>query len=132
MSEVNKNDLDDIFKNFFNEVKIDKDKIVSLGISKNDAKAGTIKKIKYSTADICDMCNGVKREIACKKCHDTGSNFTEKEMILNIPPKIKNNDYIVFREKGNQIKSEQRRGNLYVKIHIYGDTSTRKGKEIYI
>lgn len=132
MNELNKNDLDNIFKNFFSEVKIEKDKIESFSISKNDAKAGTIKKFKYSTTDICDECNGVKRESICKKCHDTGSNFTEKEIILNIPPKVKNNDYLVLVEKGNQIKSEQRRGDLYIKLHIYGDKSKRKGREIYL
>lgn len=85
------------------------------------AKEGLIRKIKISTADICPKCKGEKQISNCNRCYDLKYIFTEKEIEITIPAKVKENDIIILKEKGNQLKSNEKRGDLYIKIHIFGN-----------
>lgn len=109
----------------------------------------TGKKIEFQTKK-CEVCNdkGIiqeernsklgKRKIEklcntcqCEDCYGRGYIYNEKSIELKIPPKIKNNDLIIIEKQGNQFRVEKERGNLIIKIHIYGNRSKRKGKIIY-
>ena len=45
--------------------------------------------------------------------------------------KVKNNDYIVLKRQGNKLRKDEERGDIIIKIRIYGDKSKRKGKKLY-
>lgn len=146
--------IPEIFAAFFKDAKINTNKnknvITTCKITKQQAKTGLNKNMKISVADICDTCKGtgkneennqytISRQLApektynnhqCKNCYGTGYTYNEKDITINIPPKTKNNDYIIFKEKGNKFKLNEERGNLLIKIHIYGNNSKRKGKMI--
>ena len=124
-------ELGKIFEKFFKNNKISKDSIETYKITKQEAKEGTEKDIKISTADICEECKGIKNtNQKCPKCYGYGYYFNEKTMHINIPAKIKNNDCLVYKGEGNQLKVDEERGDLYINIHIYGNKGNRKGKKI--
>lgn len=124
-------ELGEIFATFFENKKISKDCVETYKITKQEAKEGLEKDIKILTADICEECKGIRNPNAiCKKCYGRGYRFNEKTIHINIPAKIKNNDCLVYKGKGNQLKANEERGDLYIKIHIYGNKSNRKGKKI--
>ena len=54
-----------------------------------------------------------------------------KNINFEIPPKVKNNDYIVLKKQGNKLRKDEERGDIIIKIRIYGDKSKRKGKKLY-
>lgn len=124
-------EIGEIFEEFFKDKKISEDVIETCKITKQEAKEGVLKDIKISTADICEECKGVKNNNKCPKCYGRGYRFNEKTIHINIPAKTKNNDCLILEGEGNQLKADEERGDLYIKIHIYGNKSNRKGKKIY-
>ena len=132
IKEEDFDDLEEIFYDYFKGTKISKNKLEEIKITKKQAKEGLIKQIQISTSDICPECKGIQKELKCKKCYDVGYIYTDKELNLEIPPKVKENDFILYKQKGNQLKENEKRGNLYIKIHIYGNTNNRKGRKIDI
>lgn len=124
-------DLGEIFESYLGNIKPSKNVIITHKITKQQAKQGLIKELKISVADICDVCNGKEKNCQCKECNGRGHVYKEKIIELKIPPKIKNNDLIIFEKQGNKLSIDEERGDLYIKIHIYGDRSKREGKKIY-
>ena len=124
-------DLGEIFETYFGNAKKNKNIISNYNITKQQAKQGITQNLKISVADICDACNGKEMDCQCKECRSRGYVYNEKTIELKIPPKIKNNDFIVFEKQGNKFSVDEERGDLFVKIHIFGDRSKREGKKIY-
>ena len=103
-------------------------------ITKQQAKQGLNKKIQTSVTDICNVCNGTGKDENLKECENcSGDGFIHnlKNINFEIPPKVKNNDYIVLKKQGNKLHKDEERGDIIIKIHIYGDRSKRKGKKLY-
>lgn len=109
------------------------------GTGKNEENKTTIYKNCYNNENEENNQHTISKQPApektynnhqCKNCYGTGYTYNEKDITINIPPKTKNNDYIIFKEKGNKFKLNEERGNLLIKIHIYGNNSKRKGKMI--
>ena len=124
-------DLGEIFETYFRNAKKNKNIITNYNITKQQAKQGLTQNLKISVADICDTCNGKGMDSQCKECSGRGYIYNEKTIELKIPPKIKNNDFIVFEKQGNKFSVDEERGDLFIKIHIFGDRSKREGKKIY-
>jgi len=124
-------DLGEIFETYFGNAKKNKNIITTYKITKQQAKQGLTKDLKISVADICDIYKGREKDCQCKECKGRGYVYKEKTIELKIPPKIKNNDLIIFEKQGNKFSIDEERGDLYIKIHIYGDRSKREGKKIY-
>lgn len=133
--KIEETNLEEIFEEFADSIKDKKTSInvlEQIKITKKQAQEGLTKRIAISTADICQECKGeIKQGSKCKKCYGFGYTFSEKEIDIIIPPKIKENDVIIYKEKGNQLKVNEKRGDLYISIHIFGSRSKRKGKKIY-
>ena len=108
-----------------------KNVLEELKITKEQSKKGMITSMKIHTADVCRYCNDQINE-KCKNCYGIGYTFTEKEIKVKIPPKTKNNDCIVYRKIGNQFSFDDERGNVYIRIKIYGDKRKRKGRMFYV
>ena len=121
--------LEEIFEKYFENIEKSKNIITTYNVTKKQAKQGMNQKFKISVSDICDTCKWRKKGYECKKCHNKGYVYKEKTFELKIPPKIRNNDIIVFEKQGNKFIVDEERGDLFVKIHIYGDKSKRKGKK---
>ena len=122
-----------IFSYFFRGM-CKKNIIIICKITKQQAKQGLNKKIQTSVTDICNVCNGTGKDENLKECENcSGDGFIHnlKNINFKIPPKVKNNDYIVFKKQGNKLYKDEERGDIIIKIHIYGDRSKRKGKKLY-
>jgi len=137
-------DLEEIFKTFFKVIRehrkedFNKDEMSVCNITRHQAKKGIVKSIKVSVANVCNHCKGTGRKTEyeveskeCENCCGTGFVYNKQDITFEIPPRIKNNDCIVFKEKGNKFKVNDERGDLYIKIHIYGNKRNRKGRNIY-
>lgn len=123
-------ELEEIFKKCFGTARRkNKNVITTFNITKQQAREGLTNDVKISVANICNNCNGADKE--CEKCYGSGYTYNENTVVLKIPANIKNNDVIVIEKQGNLFKKEEQRGDLFIKIHIYGDKSKRKGKKIY-
>lgn len=96
-------DIGKIFETFFNGIELKNDRSETCKITKNEAKQGVNKRITIH----------------------------EKEINFTIPPKTKSNDIIVLKGQGNHFNKEEPIGDLYIKIHIFGDKTNRKGRIIY-
>lgn len=126
-------DIGKIFSYFFRGM-CKKNIIIICKITKQQAKQGLNKKIQTSVTDICNVCNGTGKDENLKECENcSGDGFIQnlKNINFEIPPKVKNNDYIVFKKQGNKLRKDEERGDIIIKIHIYGDRSKRKGKKLY-
>lgn len=124
-------DLEEIFETYFRNSKKNKNVLTTYKITKQQAKQGLTQNLKISVADICDTCKGMDTSCQCEECHGRGHIYNEKTMVLKIPPKIRNNDLIVIEKQGNQFNIDKERGDLFIRIHIYGNRSKRKGNIIY-
>ena len=129
-------DLEEIFETYFRTLKRNRNVIRTCNITRQQGKQGVIKKVKISVANICNDCKGTGNKIKfqeqkCKNCCGRGYIYSKKAIVVKIPPKTRNNDYIVFEGKGNKFKADKERGSIFIKIHIYGDRSKRKGNRIY-
>ena len=126
-------DFGKIFSYFFRGM-CKKNIIIICKITKQQAKQGLNKKIQTSVTDICNVCNGTGKDENLKECENcSGDGFIHnlKNINIEIPPKVKNNDYIVLKKQGNKLQKDEERGDIIIKIHIYGDRSKRKGKKLY-
>lgn len=126
-------DFGKIFSYFFRGM-CKKNIIIICKITKQQAKQGLNKKIQTSVTDICNVCNGTGKDENLKECENcSGDGFIQNLKNINfvIPPKVKNNDYIVLKKQGNKLHKDEERGDIIIKIHIYGDRSKRKGKKLY-
>lgn len=127
-------DIGKIFSYFFRGM-LKKNIVIINKITKQQAKQGLNKKIQTSVTDICNVCNGTGKDENLKECENcSGDGFIQnlKNINFEIPPKVKNNDYIVFKKQGNKLRKDEERGDIIIKIRIYGDRSKRKGKMLYI
>ena len=124
-------DLGEIFETYLGNAKKNKNIITNYNITKQQAKQGLTKSLKVPVADICNTCSGKKMDCQCKECSGRGYVYNEKTIELKILPKIKNNDFIVLEKQGNKFSVDEERGDLFIKIHIFGDRSKREGKKIY-
>lgn len=126
-------DIGKIFSYFFRGM-LKKNIVIINKITKQQAKQGLNKKIQTSVTDICNVCNGTGKDENLKECDNcSGDGFIQnlKNINFEIPPKVKNNDYIVFKKQGNKLRKDEERGDIIIKIRIYGDRSKRKGKKLY-
>lgn len=124
--------LEEIFESYFGTAqKENKNIMTTYNITKQQAKQGVIQNLKISVADICDSCKGKEADCQCKECNGKGYVYHEKTIIVRIPSKTKNNDLIIIQKQGNQFNMNEERGDIYVRIHIYGSRSKGKGKIIY-
>lgn len=126
-------DIGKIFSYFFRGM-LKKNIVIINKITKQQAKQGLNKKIQTSVTDICNVCNGTGKDENLKECENcSGDGFIQnlKNINFEIPPKVKNNDYIVFKKQGNKLRKDEERGDIIIKIRIYGDKSKRKGKKLY-
>ena len=126
-------DFGKIFSYFFIGM-CKKNIIIICKITKQQAKQGLNKKIQTSVTDICNVCNGTGKDENLKECENcSGDGFIQnlKNINFEIPPKVKNNDYIVLKKQGNKLRKDEERGDIIIKIRIYGDKSKRKGKKLY-
>lgn len=122
-------DLGEIFETYLGNTKNNKNIIKTYKIAKKQAKQGLTSNFKISVADICENCK--EKDCKCKECRGRGYVYKEKTIVIKIPPKIRNNDLIIFEKQGNKFSVNEERGDLFVKIHIYGNRSKRKGKKVY-
>ncbi len=73
----------------------------------------------------------------CKITSFEAKKGTTKQICLNeninlvIPPHIKHNDVIILKGRGNISNDNTKRGDLLVKIYVYGSKSKRRGDIIY-
>ena len=126
-------DFGKIFSYFFRGM-CKKNIIIICKITKQQAKQGLNKKIQTSVTDICNVCNGTGKDEnlkECENCSGDGFIYNLKNINFEIPPKVKNNDYIVLKKQGNKLQKDEERGDIIIKIHIYGDRRKRKGKKLY-
>ena len=126
-------DFGKIFSYFFRGM-FKKNIVIIYKITKQQAKQGLNKKIQTSVIDICNVCNGTGKDENLKECENCfGDGFIHnlKNINFEIPPKVKNNDYIVLKKQGNKLRKDEERGDIIIKIRIYGDKSKRKGKKLY-
>ena len=126
-------DFGKIFSYFFRGM-FKKNIVIIYKITKQQAKQGLNKKIQTSVIDICNVCNGTGKDENLKECENcSGDGFIQNLQNTNfeIPPKVKNNDYIVLKRQGNKLRKDEERGDIIIKIRIYGDKSKRKGKKLY-
>lgn len=126
-------DIGKIFSYFFRGM-LKKNIVIINKITKQQAKQGLNKKIQTSVTDICNVCNGTGKDENLKECENcSGDGFIKnlKNINFEIPPKVKNNDYIVLKKHGNKLSKDEERGDIIIKIRIYGDKSKRKGKKLY-
>lgn len=56
--------------------------------------------IKLKT--MCDNCK-------CKNCNGTGFTYSKKDVAVTIPPKTKNNDYIILKGQENKFITNQKK-----------------------
>lgn len=98
------NELKEIFESYF-DIKNVKDIFVVLKVTKQQAKAGTIKHFTVN-----------RRFIG-----NSNTDYLYKKEIekITIPADTKNGTVIKINGKGNQIENGEY-GNLYVKIKIFG------------
>ncbi|MBP3256138.1 MAG: hypothetical protein J6M60_06625 [Clostridia bacterium] len=122
------NELDRIFEKIFIDKTKNKKILEQCNITSQEAREGTVKKIEITYANVCDSCKGLKEK--CKVCEDRGYFLNKKEFILKIPARVKENDYFEFLEQGNQFNTMKKRGDIHIKIHIYGKKDKRKGKKL--
>lgn len=104
MVTFNENEVKEIIDNHFKDKFYNKDIIKEVGITRYEAKNGAIKEIvvNRASADKIDF------------------KFNEEIEKINIPKNAKNDTVIKVLEKGNQYRINEPRGNLYIKIHIFG------------
>lgn len=105
----------------FGTMIINKDRNIkkTIKITKEQAKGGIIKSITINYKSFCPKCNGINKE-KCNKCK--GNGFIIKEDVVNvkIPKKVKEGTNITIVGAGNQFVGDKERGNLIVKVHIFG------------
>lgn len=63
---------------------------------------------------ICDNCK-------CKNCNGTGFIYSKKYIVITIPPKTKNNDYIILKEQDNKFNRNKKN-----RKYIYKNTCFRR------
>lgn len=125
--------IGNVLAEFFKDAPNNRDVIKVYKIARQQAKEGVTRNIKTLIADVCEVCNGTgkKDDTVCENCQGRRFVYNEKNVEIKIPPKTKNNDYIILEGKGNKFSINQKRGDLVIKIHIYGNKSRRRGKKIY-
>ncbi len=73
-----------------------------------DTIVGTIK-----LKTICDNCK-------CKNCNGIGFVYNKKDVVITIPPKTKNNDYIILKGQGNKFIRNQKKRKHICKSTYFG------------
>ncbi len=76
---------------------------------------------KFNLSKKCPNCS-------CEKCNGYGHVKKEEKISFELPPRTKNNDYLIFKNMGNRYKTDEQRGDLYINIYIYGSQYKRRGK----
>jgi DnaJ-class molecular chaperone len=104
MKFFNESEVKEIIDNCFNGANYKKDIVKEIGITKYESKNGTIKEIVINRAS----------------ANETDFKFNEELEKVTIPKNTKNGTIIKLLEKGNQYKTNEPKGNLYIKIHIFG------------
>lgn len=69
------------------------------------------------TIKLKTICNNCK----CKNCNGTGFIYSKKDVAVTIPPKTKNNDYIILKGQGNKFIINQKK-----RKYIYKNTCFRR------
>lgn len=124
-------DVENIFLEYFQNAK---DVNIACSITKKQAKEGATKNLKLSRFEKCEDCMGIGKldGVQCKECKGNGKKIKARNLIIHIPRKIKNNDRILVKEKGNWQEKQNNFSDLYINVNIYGDKKERKGKIVYI
>lgn len=100
------NELKEIFESYFNTKNV-KDIFVTLKLTKQQAKVGTIKHFTVNRRFI----------------DNTNKDYFYKNEIekITIPKNTKNGTLFQLKQKGNQCQNGEK-GNLYIKVYIFGNT----------
>lgn len=94
---------------------------------------GQIKEIRrsilgsFSTSKICDYCNGMGKipSEKCSNCRGDGVLKKQKEIDLNIPSGVDNEETLKMSNQGEDIQNG-RSGDLYIKINVKPHTLFRR------
>lgn len=94
--------LEEVFNEYFSQ----KDIYTTLKVTKEQAKIGVSIPVK------------INRKIISKNNNSIVTKIVE---IIDIPKNTKNGTLFRLKQKGNQCKNGEK-GNLYVKVYIFGNT----------
>lgn len=124
----------DLLNEYFDS-KIQLNLVKECKITSMQAKEGTNLEMEIARKRVCDKCFGeAGKKENCKDCEGRGFNIFTEIINVTIPPKVKNNDKIVIKNKGNILRKEGTEqtevGNLELVLKIYGNHSKREGKII--
>lgn len=114
----NETNFDEVFNELFKYFTLNKNITKTCNISRLEAKKGITKNLEIYYYTICEHCKG-KEE--CDLCNNRGVIVKKEKIKVNIPKKTKNNDIIVIKQMGNELEGNNERGDLYIKIHIWGE-----------
>ena len=106
MIDFNEQEVKKIIDNSFKDIPHSKDIVKKIGITKSQARNGVTKEFLVNRAT--------------PKVNSKEFEFNEELEKVIVPKNTKTNTIIELKEKGNQYSIDETRGNLYIKIHIYG------------
>lgn len=106
MITFNENQVKQLVEYYFKDNNYSKDIVKKIGITKEQAKNGTVIDVVVNRAS--------------PKVNSKEFIFNEELEKVTIPRNSKENTIIELKEKGNKYTTDESRGNLYVKIHIFG------------
>jgi len=113
------------FEDIFGNSNLPEPVYFKLRITKQEAKEGCGKEITVNTFCPCKICKGigVKPEnpsVFCEGCKGSGCNTNSTNLLIQIPPKTKNNVRIKIEGKGNTaiINGNLRTGDVYAHIKV--------------
>ena len=95
--------IQDNFDRIFNDMReqyfTSNDIYTMIKITKTQAKSGCTKKLSIS--------------------RNNNEQYNQEQEIIEIPTNIKNNTILQLKGKGNKFSTSEKRGDLYIKIHIF-------------
>lgn len=103
MIGFNEKEVKNIIDDCFSGIPYSKDIVTTLKVTKTEAKTGVTKEIVINRSNL--------QNNFC---------FCEEKELITIPKNTKNNTVLKLKERGNQYTENETRGNLYVKVHIFG------------
>lgn len=112
--------FDEVFNELFKYFALNKNITRTCNISRVEAKKGTTKNLEIQHYTACSYCKCIEGK-ECNFCNNQGF-VGEKELVtVNIPQRTKNNDKIIIKGYGNKLEEDEKRGDLHIKIHIWGE-----------
>ena len=88
----------------------------------------------FAVQKTCPQCGGKGQQPVqkCRECNGSGEVTETRQVRINIPPGVKDNDRIRIKEQGNMNSWNKKRGDLYVLFKVKpSDMYERKGDDLY-